>query len=433
MELDFAGKGLTVVLLTICPQFSEAIAAAIASHLIFGMPWALSFAQGFTLGAVSPAVVVPSLMILHKADYGVKKGIPTTLIAAASFDDIIAITIFSVFLSVGITAAKGEKLDAIEAASEDPLLGGARMLAGGGGEEEARPVWMEIGFNLIQFIVGLILAFGVGYLMKFCNNCDTKTMRWPKFFFCLGWAIAIPVVCDLVGWPETKFVAVIFFGYCCYKYWGENKPEHEMAVFWMFCQPFLFGTVGAAVLFSKIDPSMIGKGFGTILIGVTARWLGTFMAACEKKYTYRERAFMAFAWIPKATVQAALGGICLSKAQTYELGPQYIEWGQAMLSTAVFSICITAPLGAIFINTLGTKWLEYDGDIDMNDDEEENATKMSGKNDQAGINVEPLDDNPETDRQLKAKAGATVVPITDRATIEPAEKDGPANPPWQEK
>ena len=150
--------------------------------------------------------------------------------------------------------------------------------------------------------------------MKFCNKCDTNTMRWPKFFFCLGWSIAIPIVCDLVGWPETKFVAVIFFGYCCYKYWGENKPEHEMAVFWMFCQPFLFGTVGAAVLFTKIDPSSVGKGFGTILIGVTARWLGTFMAAFEKKYTYRERAFMAFAWIPKATVQAALGGICLSKA-----------------------------------------------------------------------------------------------------------------------
>ena len=90
-------------------------------------------------------------MILHKADYGVKKGIPTTLIAAASFDDIIAITVFSVFLSVGITSAKGEKLEAEEAlaaASEDPLLGGARMLAGGGGEE-ARPIWMEIGFNLI--------------------------------------------------------------------------------------------------------------------------------------------------------------------------------------------------------------------------------------------------------------------------------------------
>lgn len=100
----------------------------------------------------------------------------------------------------------------------------------------------------------------------------------------------------------------------CYQAWGENKPEHELAVFWMFCQPFLFGTVGAAVLFTKIEPSMIGRGFGTILIGVTFRWFGTFFAACEKKYTYRERAFMAFAWIPKATVQAALGGICLMRS-----------------------------------------------------------------------------------------------------------------------
>lgn len=108
MELDFEGKGITVALLTICPQFSEAIAVAIASRLIFGMTWPLCFAQGFTLGAVSPAVVVPSLMILHKADYGVKKGIPTTLIAASSFDDIIAITIFSVFLSIGLNSAQAE-------------------------------------------------------------------------------------------------------------------------------------------------------------------------------------------------------------------------------------------------------------------------------------------------------------------------------------
>ena len=318
MELDFEGKGLTVVLLTICPQFSEAIASACASRWIFNMPWALCFAQGFTLGAVSPAVVVPSLMILHKAEYGVKKGIPTTLIAASSFDDIIAITVFSVFLSIGMTSAPRpavddsvvvEETDAEE--TSDRLM---RMLAGGGGTEEPKPIWWEIGFNVIQIIAGLIFAFGVGYLMKFCNKCDPKTMRWPKFFWCLFVGVSVPIVCDVIGWPETKFVGVIFFGYCCFRHWKENKPEHELAVFWMFCQPFLFGTVGAAVLFDKIEPSMIGKGFGTILIGVTARWLGTFMAAFEKKYTYRERAFMAFSWIPKATVQAALGGLCLMKS-----------------------------------------------------------------------------------------------------------------------
>ena len=253
-------------------------------------------------------------MILHKADYGVKKGIPTTLIAASSFDDIIAITIFSVFLSIAMTSAP--RPDAkpgditVEETTDDPIM---RMLSAGGGEE-AKPIWWEIGFNVIQIIAGLIFAFGVGYLMKFCNRCDKVTMRWPKFIWCLFVGIAVPIVCDVVGWPETKFVGVIFFGYCCFRHWGEDKPEHELAVFWMFCQPFLFGTVGAAVLFNKIEPSMIGKGFGTILIGVTARWLGTFMAAFEKKYTIRERAFMAFSWIPKATVQAALGGLCLMKS-----------------------------------------------------------------------------------------------------------------------
>lgn len=129
----------------------------------------------------------------------------------------------------------------------------------------------------------------------------------------------------------------------------------------MFCQPFLFGTVGAAVLFSKIEASQIAKGLAVIFIGVTARWLATFLVTCEKKFNYKERAFMAFAWIPKATVQAALGGLTLAEAQKRGL-PDYEEYGQAMLTTAVFAVIITAPLGAIMINTLGTKWLEYDGD-----------------------------------------------------------------------
>ena len=98
-----------------------------------------------------------------------------------------------------------------------------------------------------------------------------------------------------------------------------------------------------------------------IFIGVSSRWLATFIVTFEKKYNYKERAFMAFAWIPKATVQAALGGLTLAEAQKRGL-PEWEEYGQAMLTTAVFAIIITAPLGAIMINTLGTKWLEYDGD-----------------------------------------------------------------------
>jgi len=174
----------------------------------------------------------------------------------------------------------------------------------------------------IQIITGLVLAFLIGWSMKLFNKYDPAKTKWLKFFVTLFFAILAPILSDLVHFPESKFIFVIFYGFMCYRMWGEDKPEHELAVFWMFCQPFLFGSVGAAVLFSKIDPSQIVQGLGVIFIGVTARWLATFIVTCEKKYTYKERAFMAFAWIPKATVQAALGGLALTEAQNRGV----VEW-----------------------------------------------------------------------------------------------------------
>jgi len=232
MELDFKGKGLTVVLLTLIPQVSEATASALATRWIFGMPWALCFAQGFTLGAVSPAVLVPSLMILQKANYGTKKGIPTTLIAASSFDDIIAITVFGIFLTVAMNEAPGQIL-----------------------AEESDPLWWEVLYNIIQIVVGLILGLGIGWCMRFFNKCSSAKTKWPKFFFTLFMAITVPVLSTAVNFPEAKFICIIFFGYMCYQCWGEDKPEHELGLLWRFCQPFLFGSVGAAVIFAKVDVS----------------------------------------------------------------------------------------------------------------------------------------------------------------------------------
>jgi len=268
----------------------EAAASGVASRYIFGLPWPLCFAQGFTLAAVSPAVLVPSLMILQKAKYGTKKGIPTTLIAASSFDDIIAITIFGIFLTVAMNEAPG------------------------GIAEEGDSIWFEVLYNLIQIVTGLVLGLAIGYTMRLFNKCSVTKTKWPKFFVCLLMAFAVPIISELTTFHEAKVIGIIFFGFMCYQAWGEDKPEHELGVFWSFCQPFLFGTVGAAVLFEKIEPSLIGKGLLVIFIGVTCRWFATFFAVCEKKFTYKERAFMAFAWIPKATVQAALGGITLAEA-----------------------------------------------------------------------------------------------------------------------
>ena len=81
------------------------------------------------------------------------------------------------------------------------------------------------------------------------------------------------------------------------------------------------------------------------------------------------------------------------RAQADGLTDDYLEWGQAMLTTAVFSICITAPLGAIFINTLGTKWLNYDGDVNMLANEEDGAdTKRTKTGAEERLELVDIDD-----------------------------------------
>jgi solute carrier family 9B (sodium/hydrogen exchanger), member 1/2 len=100
MELTFKGKGLTVILLAIFPQLSEALTDTVFSFWIVELPIYLRFTLGFLIGAISPGVVVPSWMHFIERGYGLDKGIPNSLIAASNFDVIFAITIFGVFVNI---------------------------------------------------------------------------------------------------------------------------------------------------------------------------------------------------------------------------------------------------------------------------------------------------------------------------------------------
>lgn len=111
-----------------------------------------------------------------------------------------------------------------------------------------------------------------------------------------------------------------------------------------------------------------GKGIGIILLGLIMRGLGTVLAAMEPKFNWHERFFLACAWIPKATVQAAIGGTILNKANQFPdyipVKKQWVSWGKDLLSMAVVAVIITAPLGAILTNTLGVIWLNDDSEFD---------------------------------------------------------------------
>jgi len=318
----------------------------------------LCFSHGFTLAAVSPAVVVPSMLVLKNAGYGTDKGISDSMIAAASFDDIIAITAFGIFTTVAFNQAPG-------GVSE-----GAEKEESGAGE-----LVFEVFMNLVQLAAGLVVGMGLGWTFKCFHKIKADgTRRMVKLFMVVLVAVAMPIVAEVSTFKESKFVGIIFFGYMCFQVWGEDKPEEELALIWMFCQPFLFGTVGAAVQFKDIDPNTLGTGILVIFIGLACRWIGAFCAMLEPKYNMKEKCFVAFGWIPKATVQAALGGVTIMEA-TKTGNADYIKWGKEMLTMAVFAICITAPLGAILIATLGKRWLHYTpaDDNTLNDQEEKHA------------------------------------------------------------
>lgn len=226
-----------------------------------------------------------------------------------------------------------------------------------------------IGMNVFYFVIGIIFGAVAGFCMKIFNFCRFSQFpglkMWLKFAITLFLAIVLPFATHYTRFEESKYIGIIFFGYFSYRVWGNDKPDAMLANFWIICQPFLFSSVGASIIIKSIQVDIFGKAILILCIGVLSRLVGTFIVTGNQGFTVKERGFFAFSWIPKATVQAAIGGIVLDNAR--QLGgisdadrEKYIQYGNIVLSMAVLSIILTAPTGAILINTLGTKWLSDD-------------------------------------------------------------------------
>ncbi|XP_063445176.1 sodium/hydrogen exchanger 9B2-like isoform X2 [Mytilus trossulus] len=345
----------TVVRLACSPCLVECIAEAIASHFLLGLPWEWAFMLGFVLSAVSPAVVVPSLLNLSDRGYGINKGIPTLVIAAASIDDVLAITGFGVVL--GMAFSTGDIAVSIIKGPAEALLGVAYGVIGG------IVLWYipAKGENFI-FYRGMTLL-GAGLLATFGSAAIELSGAGP------------------LGVLTIAFVAAFR--------WRKEKKENDqdpikdiVAILWMLFQPILFGLIGAEVQISKIDGQTVGLGIATLSIGMVVRLVVSFLAVFKSGLNFKEMLFIPFAWFPKATVQAAIGGVALDAAR--RKGDATLEaYGEIILTMAVLSIIITAPIGAIAIAITGPRLLkrtvkdkEYNEEDVQDTDEKAEITKV---------------------------------------------------------
>ncbi|KAK1803531.1 hypothetical protein P4O66_020740, partial [Electrophorus voltai] len=336
------------VRVAIGPCTTEACTVAVVSHYLMNLPWTWGFILGFVLAAVSPAVVVPSMLLLQGSGFGVQKGIPTLLMAAGSFDDVLAITGFTTCL--GIAFSTGSRLCGVRLfrLSEQGVV---CVLTGS--------TWLNLGKGLLEVVVGVLAGGVMGVLTCFIPSEDQIDLVLWRSSMLLGLAVFSVFASHVAGLGGAGGLCTLVFSFVAGLSWDTGKAPVAAVVgrFWDIFQPLLFGLIGAEITVSTLNPYTVGLGIATLCVGVIVRVLVTFAVVLFAGFNLKEKFFISLAWLPKATVQAAIGSTALDMART--VGDQQLEYyGMDVLTVAVLAILITAPIGALSIGLAGPRLLQ---------------------------------------------------------------------------
>ena len=313
LGLDLSGLkkiGRPAVLMCFVPASFELLGMILLAPKLMGLSVLESAVMGAVLAAVSPAVVVPRMVKLMDEGYGVKEGIPQLNLAGASVDDVYVIVLFSTFVGM----MQGE---------------GASIL-------KFVNIPVSIFFGIA---IGLFLGVLLAYFFKKVHIRDTS-----KVLIILSISFLLVVIEDKLTTAITfsSLIAVMFIGI------GLQKKREAVAKrlsvkygkLWVAAEVFLFVLVGATVNIEYLG-KVGAKAFVVIIGALIFRMLGVFVCLLGTNLKRKEQLFAMMAYTPKATVQAAIGGIPLA------LG---FACGDTVLTVAVLAIVFTAPLGAFAID-----------------------------------------------------------------------------------
>jgi NhaP-type Na+/H+ or K+/H+ antiporter len=315
---DLKRVGRPAILMCFIPATLEILAIMLLGPSLMGLTLAESAILGAILAAVSPAVIVPRMLYLMESGYGKKNSIPHLILAGASVDDIYVIVLFTAFLGM----FQGESFDAASL---------ARV-----------PVSIISGIAL-----GIIFGFSLVRIFKILHIRDTikvLILLSISFLFVSFEQFIEPY------FPVSGLIAVMSMGATILKLYDvlAKRLMGKFSKIWVGAEILLFVLVGAAVNVTLIPKAGI---FALILIlgGLAGRMLGVFISLLKTSIPKKGRLFCSIAYLPKATVQAAIGAIPLSMG---------IPSGDTILAVAVLSIMVTAPIGAFGIDLLHDKLLD---------------------------------------------------------------------------
>lgn len=307
---DLKKVGRPAVLMCFLPACFEIAAMLILAPMFFGITIIEAAILGSVLAAVSPAVIVPKMLKLMETGYGTEKSIPQMILAGASVDDVFVIVLFSIFTSLALNGT----FSVISLAQIPCSI-------------------------LLGILAGVMAGFFIHWLLKLLPSPSLKVL------LLLSAALLLTAL-------ETALKGnIAFSGLLAVMSMGIVIQKKEMMTAQVLSKSFsslwnggeilLFVLVGAAVNI-KVAASAGGSAFILIFLVLIMRMLGVFCCLLKTNLNKGERLFCMIAYTPKATVQAAIGSIPLAMG---------LPCGELVLTIAVLSILITAPLGTFMIDT----------------------------------------------------------------------------------
>ena len=326
---DLKKVGRPAVMMSCIPASCEILAFFLLAPRILGISRIDAAVMGAVMGAVSPAVVVPRMVRLMEEKYGTEKSIPQMILAGASCDDIFVIVLFSTFLGM----AQGEGAD-----------------------------WKAFLNIPVSIILGVLIGIIAGYLLSTFfetayahEHCVRNSL---KVIIVMGTAFMLmSIETWLKGIVSVSGLLAVVAMACVLKARSvesvSKRLSEKFGKLWLAAEVVLFVLVGAAV---DIRYTLTAGGAAVLMIAAALvfRAIGVSICLLGTGLKKKEKLFCVIAYLPKATVQAAIGSVPMAMG---------LSSGKMILSVAVLGILITAPLGALGMDLTYQKYLKREGNI----------------------------------------------------------------------
>ena len=323
---DLKRVGRPAIMMSCVPASCEILAFFLFAPGILGVTRIAAAVMGAVLGAVSPAVVVPRMVQLMDAKYGTDKSIPQLILAGASCDDIFVIVLFSTFLGMA-HGGHANLMDFINI-PVSIVLG----IALGAITGYLLSLFFEIVYahnHCVRNSIKVIVVLGVSFLLMAVET-------WLEESISVSGLLAVVSMACVLKIKSVTFVS--------------KRLSEKFGKLWLAAEVLLFVLVGAAVDIRYT----LNAGIAAILmifLALIFRSAGVALCLVGTPMTWKERLFCMIAYLPKATVQAAIGSVPLAAG---------LACGKIVLSVAVMAIVTTAPVGAFGMDVLYKKLLNRD-------------------------------------------------------------------------